>query len=940
MKKRLTFPVLFMISTALALGFANANVQSNYLRVDAATQLDSQITSVQIRSGGSGANYLVVLDSLIDPYGLSMDVSGTNYNAPNYINLYLSPTGNPVSLSTIINSSQNWGLNIWSSGGIMFPISDENFEIYNGCSVYAIEVLEGCTYPNANLATVRVGSTHKFVNQAYGNSANKNQSFYWNEVMPLTPSETVISVTNGQVRADPDNNFYDVCLVSDVYAGATVIDYPDLTEINAHSKIKLYLSENDSGEYLANITSLRKGAQNRWDSGAFLFELTAAEYEIYNGTTTYKIEIEAGCQLVLNNTIVTLDKAYTLINSNYGDVSCKNGAFYFMPETDTIPEVITLCDAQVRADVDNAFYFIDVRSDYYADRPVIFYDNLGDLNTYSHIKIYLSPQDEGTLLSNVTSLRNGYQNLWSSGAMLFALTAEEYESYNGTTIYKIEVLSGCQLFINNEVVTVDRAYTFINNDYGKASAKYEAFNFSQGAKELERFGSAELSSIHNRMDRDSNYRWIMFVFSEEIFNEYLDVTSWMDRINFLDNVLIYLEDGTNPISLRDIYDIDHGGVTLQMFASKTLMAVAISNERVGDKYLYAGPEMYRITIKENTQVPNIEDGEAGYRVIEKEISFINDDYGKYGAIPGEFDDDNQPRLYEEWSINWRVEVAGLVNLGEIGISTIHNRMDKDSSYRWLMIFLDSAIYDVSLDVSDWANKVNFLDKIFIYMTEEGEPLSLRDIYDPSTTGITLQLFSQRNMIAISITNEKEGSQYKYCGPNMFKIVMEEGAQFPTYEKGVAGFRTLRSKTVLVNDEYHLYGEIDDTMDDYGNPRLYEEWNTKWSLASCYVTFKVVGIEGISYPDMLLDYGQRVSLSKFAVDGYELKATTEEGDTIYECIIGTNHNMNVILTYSKLEGENKKEEKLTFWQKLRNFFRKLFGIKDKADTKSAITKKGE
>ena len=237
----------------------------------------------------------------------------------------------------------------------------------------------------------------------------------------------------------------------------------------------------------------------------------------------------------------------------------------------------------------------------------------------------------------------------------------------------------------------------------------------------------------------------------------------------------------------------------------------------------------------------------------------------------------------------------------------HNRMDKDSGYRWIMIVLDQSIYNVGLDVSDWMDEVNLMDNVSIYFNEHDDPVKIKDIYDPTTTGVAIQLFGQKNIIAISISNEKVDGHYRYGGPEMYKIVVETGTQIPTYENGVAGYREILEKTVLLNDDYQLYGEIPDTMDDYGNPRIYEEWNVNWSVASCYVTFTVLGINGVSYPDMLLEYGERISLKEFAIDGYDLVATTAAGDTIYQCIIGSNRNLDVILTYSvhKDEGGEKK-----------------------------------
>ena len=603
MKKKLKICTLFTAFTALMLGAFAFRMNQEPQKVEAVSTVDSQLYSVQVRSGGSDLNYLTVLDESIDVSGVMMSVSGRNYNAPDYINVYLSPEGEAISLSSFIDEDKLWDINLWSSGGVMFHISDDDFETYNGTTVYAIEVLAGCTYPNSDLNTVVVSATRKFINKSYGN--------------------------------------------------------PD----------------------------------------------------------------------------------------------AKNEAFYFVPATD----------------------------------PLV---NLGNV---------------------------------------------------------------------------------------------------------------ELSWIHNRMDHNSGQRWLMFMVSEEIFNTQMDVTSWMNELNFFSNVLIYFSKEGEPITLSEIYDPSSTGVTLQLFGQRNVIAVSISNEELDGQYRYCGPKMYKITFNEGTQIPTYESDVAGYRLVSKETSFINYDYGKYGEIPGDVDDDGNPRLYEEWNINWKVEVEGLVNLGEIGINGVHNRMDKDSGYRWMMFMLDNSIYNVNLDVSEWIEELNFMDNISIYFSEDGEPVRIKDIYDPTATGVTIQLFGQKNMFAISISNEVINGKYRYAGPEMFKIIIEAGTKVPAYENGVAGYRVIGEKTILINGDYQLYGEIDDTIDDYGNPRVYEEWNVNWTLASCYVTFTVVGVEGVSYPDMLLEYGQRVYLEDFAIDGYDLVATTSAGDTIYQCIIGTNHNLNVILTYSTHKG---------------------------------------
>ena len=694
---------------------------------------DAQLLGVQVRSGGSDNNFLVLLDETINPYAGSISVPGSNYNAPDYVNVYLEPNSDAIKLSTIIDTTKNWEVNLWQSAGVMFHISDTNYETYNGATIYAVEVLEGCTYPNNNLQTLTVTQNKKYVNQNYGDIAHRNESFDWVERADYEPSDERIDLFGAEVRADPASNLYFIDVKSSAYLSNPIIDYPDIDGyINAYEKIIVYLSEEDEGHALGEVTSLRNAIQNKWDSQGFMFYLTAEEYEVYNGTTVYRIVVLQDCELMHGNKICKVTRGIDLMNADYGDESARNGAFNFMPYVPPVTEPISVRGAQVRGDAGSDSYYIDFISDiYYGIGEVEFLD-LSGINAYDNIKVFLSKDDNGTLLKDVTTLRQGFQDRWTSSAFMFALTREEFEVYNGTTIYALEINAGTEFYVSGAKALVDETYRFINADYGKPSAKYEAFNFRLEAGDLKDFGNVSMMNIHNRMDKDSGHRWIMFLFEENIYNLNMNVTNWIDQLNFLDNVLIY-------------------------FA-------------------------------------------------------------------------------------------------------------KDS-----------------------------------------KPILLREIFNPDDEGITLRMFGELNMLGISILNTKENDEYLYSGSKMYMIQINEGTQIPTYEDGDTGYRVVNEKTIIRNDEYGMTGEIPNSMDDYGRPRLYEEWNLNWSVIHCYVTFKVVGIEGLSYPDMSLTPGERVSLDTFKQDGYDLTVTTTDGEKVYRYIIGSNHNIDFILTYTPAksnEGDKK------------------------------------
>ena len=70
--------------------------------------------------------------------------------------------------------------------------------------------------------------------------------------------------------------------------------------------------------------------------------------------------------------------------------------------------------------------------------------------------------------------------------------------------------------------------------------------------------------------------------------------------------------------------------------------------------------MYQMVIEAGTQIPSIENGQLGYRVVQNKILIMNDEYGKFGRLPAARPDSNDDdkkhrrRTYEDWNINWTI----------------------------------------------------------------------------------------------------------------------------------------------------------------------------------------------------------------------------------------------------------------------------------------------
>ena len=873
MRNRHGFCALITMISALMVGVFPHTFGFNYKASKADTTVDSNIFSVQMRSGGGDSNYVVVLDHTIDPYGSSLSFSDVSeYNAPSHIKIYTSADDEGILLSTII-SSHSWKVNLWSSNGVMFPLSEETYETYNGTTVYAIEVLKDCTYPNNQSQTVVNKSIKRYVNNKYGDPTAKNEAFSWAEEIVYERSEEEISLSGVQLRADVDGNLYYLCLSSSSYHSVSIIEYGFLNQINAYDKIKLCLDSDDPGTLLSEITTSTSGCQNKWGSDSFHFALKAEEYEIYNGVDVYQIVIESGCELVLNNKIVTVDKGYTFINEHYhDDEQYKYGSFRFYEALERSDKTLDIAGAEVRADPNAHEYYIDLRChDYLPTTPTEYSELNKFINAYDKIIVYLSEEDEGHTLGEITTLRTATQNKYESQAFMFHLTEEEYEIYNGTTVYRIKALEGCELIFNSKICTITEPIDLLNNSYGDETAKYQAFSFRPYVAPVSE--PIPLRNAQVRGDVGANKYYIDLVAS--IYND--TPAMYYDSFFFLNSyskIKVFLSEDDEGTLLEDVTSLRKGAQNIWNDSCALLF------ELTAEEYeIYNGTTVYAIEVLEGCQL--VVNGSIG--IVDKAYRFINNDYG------------NEAAKYE--AFNFSVAVKDLENVGTVQMKNLHNRMDKDSGHRWMIFLFEDNIYDTNMVINHWIDRTNFLDNVLIYFKKGGEPITLREIFNVNTGGVTLRQFGERNMLGVSISNEKdENGDYKYDGPHMYMVVLKAGTQIPTYENNEAGYRIIEDKTVLINNDYEKTGPTGQ-LDDKGRERLYEDWNLNWSIVGCLVTFTVVGIDDLEFDDVNLEQGQSLSLSLFEQDGFDLVATTKDGDKIYRYIIGTSYPIDVILTYT-------------------------------------------
>lgn len=658
------YTVLLSLFCAVALVFGMTLKQES-VSADVQTK-EVAITGVELRAEVSSAQYYFVLKT--NEYG-EVPVNTLVENTENYatllsnVTLYTSETDETGILASSVCKADGWKLNLWGSAGIMFPMSAEDYEMYSGSSVYKVSVAKGTVLPCLDMDLIVIEDI-TFTNDSYGNEANKYSSFFWTKLVVFTSME--VAITGVQLRADPASDLYYLVLLTNEHAQVSVgltVSNPDYYA-ELLSQVMIYMSETDkTGISAADVCEMDGWVLNRWGSGGLMLPITAENYERYNGTTVYKVSVKAGAILPCGNAELTVieDVAYT--NDGYGEEASKYEAFIWSVYLGDISTVVAeLTGVQLRAAPESGIYYFVITSEQYADIP--FGESVPSLPRYnellSKVRLYTSEEDEvGVLAAEICNSSNWVMNLWDSHGVMFPMTAENYEKYNGTTVYKIVIEGNTVIPCYGVDLWVDADSVYLNTTYGNEEMKNSGFYWSYIPSKIVNFGECTLTDINNRSNDLTDTRWL-FLFFTETFEARQDVSGWIKQLNTLDYIELYPTDDLtqSPISLRDVY---RGNTIIKQFDQNTAMTFTIEDE-------YSGANMYMLVVKAGCQIPYIKNGEYGYRVVTSGKSFINDKYGETGDIFGLYDEMGMPRTYENWGIWWTAasrvsfQVKGLDNV--------------------------------------------------------------------------------------------------------------------------------------------------------------------------------------------------------------------------------------------------------------------------------------
>lgn len=624
---------------------------------------------VQFRTNGT-EKYFAILSSVFQ----NLDTTTIADLASNFdkVMFYTVSDGQLVAHKMSDLGVNELKLKYWGCPAAFFSMASVD-DVF-GCKTYKVVIesgleIVGQTVVNADGTATRtiykVANDCTLYNKGWatnGDVAAEQNNWTTAPTLAYKSEETTISLDGVQLRGlDGElatNPWYHyLVLLSSAYdrLGA---DIEELAQGLVWSKldgVKLYIVDGNGalvGKTLAELNANHVGL-NKWGTkGAFI---GFGDYvNGYDGTNVFKIEIAKGTKLLaeIGETakVFVVDGDYVFCNIQCGADSARYGAYKwldYVPET----EKITIDGVQMRG-MDGADYswyrYLVLLSANYAKYG--FAENGADTIDQFYadkIKLYLNATDNGKTLAELGAkhIDQTFQN-WSIGAYI---NFDNYADYNGSTVYKVTIEAGCRIPVSKDGkwvwLYVDKGYTFYNVGYGDSAKAYGSFEWwtTPVPDSVEKSGDIKVVNVTNQSDGVT--RWLILWFNDKFVGT-TNATFFETKqfVNVLDNVLIYSGNDLSqtPVTLRSIFD---GTITIGQFGSPDAIGFTIKND-----VRFDGSNMYIVVVKNGCEMPYVKDGVFSKRVVTADTTFINDNFGKSGEIPGSTGADK--RTYEDWCIEW------------------------------------------------------------------------------------------------------------------------------------------------------------------------------------------------------------------------------------------------------------------------------------------------
>ena len=451
-----------------------------------ARDISTSISGVQLRGSEGNTCYLVLQTNEYASVAAGTAVANPADYADllNNIKFYMSKEDRTGVLAADICSTSDWVMNTWSSGGLMIPVSD--YETYSGSSVYKIAIEGGITMPYQEKSDLIVNNGVVFKNDNYGVESAKYGSFVWSVSSILALTE--MTVTGVQLRAEVASGSYYLVLITSEYASVTAdtavsnpADYADLL-----TKIRFYMSTSDEeGVSAADICLTSGWTMNKWDSGGLMIAMSAENYETYSGSSVYKVMISDGAILpYTNESDLTTTAPIVFKNNSYGNDSNKYGSFDWIESTLLYNTTTKITGVQLRAEVASGSYYLVLQTNEYAqlDGEVAVSNPADYADLLSKITFYTSAEDTTGISAADICLTSGWtMNKWGSFGLMITMTAENYEQYSGSSVYKITIEQGAIMPCVDCNLVVKKSVSYSNDNYGSTSEdiKYGSFVWSE-----------------------------------------------------------------------------------------------------------------------------------------------------------------------------------------------------------------------------------------------------------------------------------------------------------------------------------------------------------------------------------------------------------------------------------------------------------------------------
>ena len=429
---------------------------------------------------------------------------------------------------------------------------------------------------------------------------------------------------------------------------------------------------------------------------------------------------------------------------------------------DAATETITITGIQVRSNGSgNGYDFIVLQASEYssvvADTSV---SDAANYNTRSKVKIYTSATDsEGKYLTEICGTW-WTQNLWGSGGLMLAVN--DYSTYNGATIYKITIESGCPIPCGDKVYETAETFSLTNDNFGESANVNGAFNWTRVTSNL---GTATLSGVQVRSAGGTEN---FIVLLSDVYDATPSGKPAISSFNTRDKIKVYTSatDSTEKSLSAFI-----GGWYEYAYWGQHGLFMAYNTP--SDYDTYNGKTIYKIVIEAGCQLPY---GAYGYYTTSETYTFYNTEFGDSDVKNGAFKWDTVSSFETSVSLTG-VQMRGAIN----------------GWYYYLVLRSDSYSGRTSTEGIDGAtDKTAYgYDKIRLYTSMDdatGKPLS----------ELTLQHTGCNQWGESGLFINFAEYDSTYGGHQVYKITVEKGCILPS---GDGKFFVVDNDYSYTNDDF-------------------------------------------------------------------------------------------------------------------------------------------